>query len=193
MPTQDQSQHVQPQRREIILSAALNTITREGVAGLSLRTVAAEAHVALGSIAYYFNDKDGLINAAFKEFTQRSVIQFQSFYEDVTTLEEARAATVSMLSSTAGSRTDTILGSELYALSLRRPRHRMILLEWTQACQDVMRNYFDEATTLALDALYEGAILHHSMHVGETSTQRIALAVERLTPPASFIYRCTSH
>ena len=117
MPAQSQPQQEQSQRREIILRATLDTITREGVAGLSLRTVAAEAHVALGSIAYYFNDKDGLINAAFKDFTRRSVIQFQSFYEDVTTLEEARAATVSMLSSTAGSRTDTILGSELYALS----------------------------------------------------------------------------
>lgn len=61
----------QPQRRELILTAALNTIVREGVAGLSLRAVAAEAHVALGSIAYYFTDKDGLINAAFQDFTHR--------------------------------------------------------------------------------------------------------------------------
>ena len=188
MPTQDQSAQLQPQRKELILTAALRTIARDGVAGLSLRTVATQANVALGSIAYYFTDKDGLISAAFHDFAQRSVEQFRSFYEGATTLEEARAATVSMLSATAGSRTDIILGSELYALSLRRPRHRMILLEWTRACQGVMRTYFDEATTLALDALYEGAILHHAMHVGATSTERIALAVERLTPPESFIF-----
>ncbi|MHC2799960.1 TetR/AcrR family transcriptional regulator [Corynebacterium hesseae] len=177
----------QPQRRELILTAALNTIVREGVAGLSLRAVAAEAHVALGSIAYYFTDKDGLINAAFQDFTHRSVTEFREFYEGVSTLEEARAATVDMLSATARSRTDIILGSELYSLSLRRPRHRMILLEWTRACQKVLSTYFDEPTTLGLDALYEGAVLHHAMRVGETSTQRIALAVERLTPPESFI------
>ena len=79
MPTQDQSAQLQPQRKELILTAALRTIARDGVAGLSLRTVATQANVALGSIAYYFTDKDGLISAAFHDFAQRSVEQFRSF------------------------------------------------------------------------------------------------------------------
>ncbi|WKD59293.1 TetR/AcrR family transcriptional regulator [Corynebacterium caspium] len=184
------SNNVQPPglgRRDKIIDAALECIMSYGVAGLTLRLVADRAGVALGSIGYYFDDKDGLLSAAFKCFTMRSAKQFADYYDSVCSLEEARAATVRMLSDSASSRTQIILGSELYSLSLRRPRHRIVLSNWTQNCRAVMARYFDEDTTFILDALYEGVLLHRTMKLGEYNDDRIARAVERLTPAESYI------
>lgn len=179
-------------RKQLIINATLQTIVEEGVAGLGLRHVAKEAGVALGSISYYFTDKDGLLSAAFQDYTARSVAEFSAFYRDVHTLADARQATVSMLCSTAASRTDLILSAELYSLSLRRPRHRMVLSQWTQSCRDVMARYFDSDATLALDALWEGLVLHTAMKIDNYDPTFIARTVERLTPEASFIYSATS-
>ncbi|WIM72605.1 hypothetical protein QP028_01120 [Corynebacterium suedekumii] len=94
-----------------------------------------------------------------------------------------------MLTDSAASRRGTILGSELYTLSLRRPRHRMVLVQWTHRCRKVIREHFDAETTYLLDAFYEGVLLHRSMHLGEYPDESIALAVQRLTPPASYLGR----
>ena len=174
-------------RRQLILNAAWECIVAEGVAGLSLRHVAEHAGVALGSIAYYFHDKDGLLSEAFRQYCDQSAEEFAEYYQGVNSLEAARKATVTMLTDSALSRWGTIIGSELYSLSLRRPRHRMVLSEWTQRCRAVMAEYYDIDTVFLLDALYEGILLHRSMKLGEYPDERIAIAVERLTPPESYI------
>ncbi|MFW9189705.1 hypothetical protein [Corynebacterium striatum] len=112
---------------------------------------------------------------------------FANYYAGVKTLEQAREATITMLADTAGSRRDLILGAELYSLSLRRPRHRIVLSNWTQACRDILSVYFDAETTLLLDALYEGLILHRAMHIGTYDSKMIRDIVERVTPANSFL------
>lgn len=172
--------------RATILQATLECIVAHGIDGTSLRIVADKAGVSLGSLGYYFQDKDGLLGAAFMSFVEASATEFAQYYEGVDTLEAAREATAQMLIDTASNRTSIILGSELYNLSLRRPRHRIILDEWTKRCRAVMATYFDEDTTFILDAFYEGVILHRSMRLGEYADDRIRTAIERLTPPESF-------
>lgn len=176
-----------PGRRERIIAAALECIVANGVAGTSMRQVAEAAEVSLGSISYYFTDKEALLSAAFLDYTERSAQEFRDYYDGADTLEAAREATTRMLTESADSRRDIILGSELYSPSLRRPLHRMILAAWTQRCREVIAEHFDADTTFVIDALYEGILLHRSMHLGEYSDDRIALAVERLTPPEAYI------
>ncbi|MFC7620220.1 TetR/AcrR family transcriptional regulator [Microlunatus sp. GCM10028923] len=53
------------QRGAHILDAAVRLIAADGLAGLSIRTVAAEAGVSLAQVQYYFGTKDALIEAAF--------------------------------------------------------------------------------------------------------------------------------
>jgi DNA-binding transcriptional regulator YbjK len=59
------------QRKSEIVDAALRIIGREGIQGVSMRAVAAEASVPLGTASYYFSDKDELIEAAFLRHTRR--------------------------------------------------------------------------------------------------------------------------
>lgn len=173
--------------REKILESALSCIVDEGVAGLTLRNVAERAGVALGTVSYAFRDKDGLIGAAFASFADTSVERFDSHFTGIRSLEDARAATVAMLIDAARNRRDMILGAELYALSLRRPRHRLVLSNWTRRCRTTMERYFDPVTTNLLDALYEGLALHSSMKLDDYSREAIIVAVERLTPPESYL------
>ncbi len=55
-----------PDREEQILSAVITLLGRDGLAGVSVRSVAREAGVAHGLVAYYFEDKTHLIEAALR-------------------------------------------------------------------------------------------------------------------------------
>lgn len=57
-------------RKNTIIEAALAVVSREGIAGLSLRVVAAEAEIPLSAVGYYFEGKDDLIRAAFDRHVQ---------------------------------------------------------------------------------------------------------------------------
>jgi AcrR family transcriptional regulator len=48
-------------RRNLILSCAEKIITKEGLAGLSLKKVAAKSKLAIGTIYLYFEKKEDLI------------------------------------------------------------------------------------------------------------------------------------
>lgn len=49
------------ERREIFAAAALRVIMREGMAGLTVRAVAAEAGYTTGALTHYFHSKDQLL------------------------------------------------------------------------------------------------------------------------------------
>ena len=61
------------ERHARILRAALAVIQREGVAGVTHRTVAAEAGVPLGSLTYYFPAKDDLLREALLLFVEAEI------------------------------------------------------------------------------------------------------------------------
>lgn len=58
-------------RKTEILDAALRIIGRDGLGGLSMRALAAEAQMPLGAMGYYFKGKQELIAEAFQRHTQR--------------------------------------------------------------------------------------------------------------------------
>lgn len=53
----------EPERREQILNAAYRVALREGIDGVTVRNVAAEAEVSHGLLVFYFKQKDQLIAA----------------------------------------------------------------------------------------------------------------------------------
>lgn len=57
-------------RKNVIIDAALAVVSEVGIAGLSIRVVAAQAGIPLAAVGYYFDGKDDLINAAFERHIQ---------------------------------------------------------------------------------------------------------------------------
>jgi len=67
--------------RELLLSAARTILNRDGAAGLSTRTVAAEAGVNLSLIHYYFGSRDGLLLAVLDSVNRDLLARQHRMYE----------------------------------------------------------------------------------------------------------------
>ncbi|AOS62627.1 transcriptional regulator, TetR family [Actinoalloteichus hymeniacidonis] len=59
------------QRRRAVVEATLRLVAREGVEGASLRKVADEAGLNIGSVRHYFDNHDALLAAAAEEVGDR--------------------------------------------------------------------------------------------------------------------------
>lgn len=59
------------ERRRNVVEAAFRLIVAEGIEGLTLRKVAADANLNIGSVRYFFDGRDGLLEAAAQEAGNR--------------------------------------------------------------------------------------------------------------------------
>lgn len=174
-------------RKQHLVDAAVRVIATNGVTGATTRRVAEAARVSTGSISYYFDDKDDLYFAAFVEFVNDSVRNFERYFEEVSSLTEARAAVVRMLEEAATDHTAVVLATELYSVSLRRPRFHLITEQWSQRFREIVGRHFSEDVVFAIDSFYVGAVLHRGLRLGQMSEDRLAWAVEHLTPEESYM------
>jgi AcrR family transcriptional regulator len=63
-------------RKHEILISAFNILSKEGIANITLKKVAAEANIAIGLILHYYKNKEHLIN----EVIDYVLIQCEKFY-----------------------------------------------------------------------------------------------------------------
>ncbi|MFK0004337.1 TetR/AcrR family transcriptional regulator [Paenarthrobacter sp. NPDC090522] len=70
--TQNNGEQLDKQSR--ILEAAMELLSRHGIAGVSMRAVAREAGVALGLVNYYYDDKTSLIRAALRRVDEDDLL-----------------------------------------------------------------------------------------------------------------------
>ncbi|WP_189715899.1 TetR/AcrR family transcriptional regulator [Streptomyces phaeofaciens] len=149
-----------PERRQRIIDAAIRVVGEKGLAGLSHRTVAAEADVPLGSTTYHFATLDDLLVAALRQanegfakvLTARGGLS--SPHADLPT--ELAALLGEWL---AGDRTGVELEYELYLAALRRPALRPVAAEWADDAAALLSHRTDPRTARALVALMDGICL----------------------------------
>ncbi|EGE45233.1 TetR family transcriptional regulator [Streptomyces sp. SID4928] len=166
-----------PGRRERIVDAALRVIAADGIAGLSHRTVAAEADVPLGSTTYHFGSLDELLVAALRRYNDNFVRELRG--------SQALAGPTGASGPTgptgpagpdgpaglaeeltrllgrwfAGERGAIELEYELYLAALRRPVLRPVAAEWTEEAIELLSRRTDRETARALVALMDGVCL----------------------------------
>ncbi|WP_200301413.1 TetR/AcrR family transcriptional regulator [Streptomyces adelaidensis] len=149
-----------PERRQRIIDAAIRVVGAKGIAGLSHRTVAAEADVPLGSTTYHFKTLDDLMVAALRQANEgfaKSVAARTALKDSGTDL----AADLAALGSEwlAGDRTGMEVEYELYLAALRRPALRPVADEWGRDFADLLARRTDPVTARALVALIDGICL----------------------------------
>jgi DNA-binding transcriptional regulator YbjK len=149
-----------PERRQRIIDAAIRVVGAKGIAGLSHRTVAAEADVPLGSTTYHFKTLDDLMVAALRQANEgfaKSVAARTALKDPGTDL----AADLAALGSEwlAGDRTGMEVEYELYLAALRRPALRPVADEWGRDFADLLARRTDPVTARALVALIDGICL----------------------------------
>lgn len=149
-----------PERRQRIIDAAIRVVGEKGIAGLSHRTVAAEADVPLGSTTYHFKTLDDLLVAALRQANEgfAKVIASRGALEDPDTDLAAELAGW-MGEWLSGDRTGVELECELYLAALRRPALRPVAAEWARDLADRLSQRTDAVTARALVALLDGICL----------------------------------
>ncbi|MEV7996376.1 TetR family transcriptional regulator [Streptomyces sp. NPDC086077] len=149
-----------PERRQRIIDAAIRVVGAKGIAGLSHRSVAAEADVPLGSTTYHFKTLDDLLVAALRQTNEG----FAGLVAGRESLADPRADLPAELAALlgewlAGDRTGVELEYELYLAALRRPALRPVAAEWTEGVGEHLARRTDPATARALLALMDGICL----------------------------------
>lgn len=158
-----------PDRRTRIIDAALRVIVADGIAGLSHRSVAAEADVPLGSTTYHFGSLDELLTAALgrsNENFAQALRDSEVCAGDADGGEGASSGARLADELTrllgewfAGERGAIELEYELYLAALRRPALRPVAAEWTTSAVELLSTRTDPATARALVALMDGVCL----------------------------------
>ncbi|MFJ6936276.1 TetR/AcrR family transcriptional regulator [Streptomyces sp. NPDC101132] len=149
-----------PGRRSRIIDAAIRVVGAKGIAGLSHRSVAAEADVPLGSTTYHFATLDELLVAALRQinegFAERVAASAALDDPYVDLADELARLLGEWL---AGDRTGVELEYELYLAALRRPALRPVAAEWCEAVAALLAPRTDPATARALVAMMDGLSL----------------------------------
>ena len=109
------------QRRREIAEAAWRIALRRGLDDLTMRTVAAEAHVSTGVLAHYFADKEALILHALHTAVDRIIAHFIECAEEFSPWETLRAALLEGLPLDAERRDEWRTWLNFWALALGSP------------------------------------------------------------------------
>ncbi|NEC28442.1 TetR family transcriptional regulator [Streptomyces sp. SID8111] len=149
-----------PERRQRIIDAAIRVVGRRGIAGLTHRSVAAEADVPLGSTTYHFKTLDELLVAALRQANEgfaKVVAAHHGLRDPHTDLASELAAVMGEW--LAGERTGVELEYELYLAALRRPALRPVAAEWCEGVAAQLAHRTDPVTARAVVALLDGICL----------------------------------
>ncbi|MGV9244163.1 TetR/AcrR family transcriptional regulator [Streptomyces sp. NPDC003710] len=149
-----------PERRQRIVDAAIRVVGKKGLAGLSHRSVAAEADVPLGSTTYHFATLDELTVAALRQANEgfAKVLAASGLLED-TDGDLAGDLAQALGEWLGGDRTGVELEYELYLAALRRPVLRPVAAAWTEETAERLARRTDPVTARALLALMDGICL----------------------------------
>lgn len=172
-----------PERKQRIIDAALETIQTYGVTGTTHRRIAATADVPLGSMTYHFDSLDHLLCQAFTQLAERSSAEILRRLDAARSREEALETVVDIIAGNIWSTPQTLLLSfELYAYAARKPEFAVVVQYWMSRSRESLGRHFDPLTARALDALIEGIGIHNSADKKPLKRKEIAQIVYRLVP-----------
>ncbi|MGW3494947.1 TetR/AcrR family transcriptional regulator [Streptomyces sp. NPDC001020] len=172
-----------PGRRQRIIDAAIRVVGEKGIAGLSHRSVAAEADVPLGSTTYHFKTLDELLVAALRQANEgfAKVLAASGGLEDPRTDLAGELAGL-MGQWLAGDRTGVELEYELYLAALRRPALRPVAAEWAEGLAALLSSHTDPVTARALVALMDGICLQVLLTDGSYDEEYARDVLARVIP-----------
>ncbi|AUS77736.1 TetR family transcriptional regulator [Actinoalloteichus sp. AHMU CJ021] len=186
------TRRVDPERRDRIITAALDLIAEEGVAGTSHRKVARAADVPLGSMTYHFTGMDELLREAFSRFAGAVSARMDHRLGRARDREEAKAAIADIIHHHIfDTARNLVLTHELYTLAARKPAFRSITHDWMRRTRHALERHFDPDTARQLDSLIEGLTIQHALGTEPLERAFTVDAIERISggstpsPPGS--------
>lgn len=171
-----------PERRDRIIDATLNVIAKQGVAGTTHRRVAEAADVSLGSMTYYFQGMEALLQEAFSKLAATMSSQFKAQLDTAATKAQARETVINWVCHDAWtSDRNIVLTLELSAFAAREPSMRPVLHRWMGTSEGYLSHHFGATTAKILDAFIDGVLMHNVMSKNHISREEVTEFVHMLT------------
>ncbi len=120
------------ERRRAIAEAVFEVIESRGLAAVSLRDVAAQAGVSMGSVQHYFQSKDEMLLFALGHMRDRALVRMQAELArlpEPTSRQVVRAAARVMLPVDQAGRQEACVAGAFYSLATVNPAHAAALRE----------------------------------------------------------------
>jgi DNA-binding transcriptional regulator YbjK len=134
-------------RRSAIIAATLAIVERDGVAGVSHRTVAREAGVPASSALYYFATLDDLLVAALTAAAEEYARQFDALCSRG---HDPLDAVAELIADSGGpGRQRALAERELTLLAARRPALRPLARRWRDLVADAVRAHTRDPLAVA--------------------------------------------
>src|SRR5262245_28751352 len=172
-------------RRDRIAAAAMRTVARDGLAGLTHRAVADEAGVPLGSTTYYFADRNALLVAAMDvaiKAEQRLIARHLDAKDG--TLPEQLAALLAAQTANRQARDRVRAAFELYVVAARSDALRSISAQWDSVLREAIARRCDAQTARDLYAVVSGMALEAAVAEKPIHAANAARLLERVAATA---------
>lgn len=171
-----------PDRRQRIISAALELILDDGTARVSHRAVAARAGVPLGSMTYHFGGIDEVITEAFTLLVTRLSDRYRQGLAAATTPAEACEAVVEIICGDTFASAREMAGIfELYSYGRNSQDSARLAADWMGISEDALTEHFSLDAARAVDALIEGWTIHCHLDGHPPDRDLVRTAVTALT------------
>lgn len=170
-------------RRRAIIDAALRVVERDGVSGVSHRSIAREADVPPASIAYYFDTIDDLLVATLLDSVDALLAELDRLTAALDgDRERWPAAVAELLARLVGEhRGRTLAEYELYLLAARRPALRPAARRWIEAAAGyVTSDGRDAVAARTLFATIDGMLMHALVAEEPPTAAEFEAALDRL-------------
>lgn len=171
-------------RRTEIVEAALRVIERDGVAGVTHRTVAAEAGVPPASLTYHFASLDDLVVGTLTWSAERMATLIRDRIESsrIKGRSQAGAVAETLAEALGPQRGRTMAEYELYLLAARRPALRPAARQWLDVLTSLGRQP-DEVGFRAFLAGVDGILLQGLIDDDPPTAAELLPVVEHLLEP----------
>lgn len=187
------------QRRELIADALFAVVLRQGLAKVSLRTIADETGLAIGSIRHYFSTADGIVRFALDTLVERVGARLEArladmlprldagsldhdqageltvdFLAELLPLDETRRReSIVWLAFEEQARTSPEL-ADVFETSVRGTRELMARVVTSMSGRGVLRADLDVETEVeTLAALIDGLTLRSALHPDVLAPERV--------------------
>jgi len=161
LPAARSPRRYDPGRKSRIVDAAIEVVARHGVAGTTMRRIAAEADVPLGSLTYHFEGLDDLLAQAFHRHAERMSPLYEAHFDGVRHREGFIDAVTDLIHGDAGADPrEWAVAYELYLAALRDPALRTVTEAWMRRSRAVLERFVDPVTARGVDAMIEGMVMH---------------------------------
>ncbi|MDQ0801488.1 TetR family transcriptional regulator [Arthrobacter sp. SLBN-112] len=146
-----------PRRKDRIVDAALVVLTANGVVGTTLRGIAVEADVPLGSLTYHFSGMQDLLKAVFRKFVAVKLERLERHLANCRSRAEATRQIMAMINEDA-SRPEAglALSSEFQAMVLRDSDFLALASEWIEGSSRILEPHFGPEAAQLLESLMVG-------------------------------------